>query len=367
MKLSDLPIFEQYEAEVACRQTIAETWGRVYHFDYENYDTDPKPSVLVLGYWNHPTTKNTLLGGINLRYLAAQQVRQLQQSLPTILKPRNLKLRYRIGKKLLPDIFKAYRTYDKRFVSAITPETLKFWDQKAELKKQQKEKEKQQLLAKQTELQKQREKEQAQQEPPEEPEEIQAAEIDQATQEREKESEYHGKLKQLSQAAQVAKQKEADRRKVAATKPAAPAPRQELDVKPQIEPTPDLLREPLPGEETPEEEEDKIIESRDFFYSPKTGYVWQSPASYIRWHEPQHFRIIDSHLPRLPVLAVYDTRTGRILLDRVSHHARILQAANLDYAKTVRLERSGRSIVAFSDGLPVEVMEAAKNKVRYLI
>lgn len=106
----------------AHQQVVAEGTGRIYAFKYPNYNDDPRPQVLVLGYWRHPTTGNNLLGGINLNYMTNDEVERVRKALPLILRSKSLKDRYRAGRRLLPAIFNQfYRTYNKDYVQQITP------------------------------------------------------------------------------------------------------------------------------------------------------------------------------------------------------------------------------------------------------
>ncbi len=117
--------------------TITEGYGRTYEFPYEKFSTDPRPRLLLLGKYRHPSTKNVLLGGINLNYLNDEQLKTLRQNLKTILQPKNLQLRYWRGRRLLPEVFDsktgAYRTYDVDYVGSVTKDTLTFWPSVGEL------------------------------------------------------------------------------------------------------------------------------------------------------------------------------------------------------------------------------------------
>lgn len=115
---------------------IQEGYGRTYQFDYDKFQQDPRPHILLLGKWRHPNTRNILLGGVNLNYLDEDQLQRLRQNLKKILEPRNLKMRYWRGKKLLPDIFNDnYRTYDVDYVGQVTKDTLNFYPSAAELER----------------------------------------------------------------------------------------------------------------------------------------------------------------------------------------------------------------------------------------
>ena len=109
-------------------------YGRTYSFDYGHAKTDPRPRILLLGKYRHPSTRNILLGGINLNYLSDEQLGRIRKNLKAILQPRNLQGRYWKGVELVPDVFENYyRNYDKDYIGAITKDTLKFWPSDAAL------------------------------------------------------------------------------------------------------------------------------------------------------------------------------------------------------------------------------------------
>ena len=113
-----------------CEGMICEAgYSRVKHFGYLNAQNDPRPQVLVLGKWRHPTTRNLLVGGINLNYLSDREIKDLQRVLQQIIGPdRSLKNRYWRGRQLAPGPFTvAYRTYRDDQISAVTQDTLKFY------------------------------------------------------------------------------------------------------------------------------------------------------------------------------------------------------------------------------------------------
>ncbi len=93
-------------------------------FDYTNYDTDPHPDVLVLGFWKARSTNRNLSCGINLHYLSKSQLQDLQRNLDRLFKRDSLRARYRYLRDRLPEIAQYYRTYDQRFVRAVEPKDL---------------------------------------------------------------------------------------------------------------------------------------------------------------------------------------------------------------------------------------------------
>lgn len=92
-----------------------------WHFDYSGRKTyDPRPDVLVLGAYRHPSTGNRLVGGINLNYMTSGEHESLEKILPQISRGRNLYERYNIGRSMNPLIFTTYyRTYNADAIDMI--------------------------------------------------------------------------------------------------------------------------------------------------------------------------------------------------------------------------------------------------------
>ena len=117
--------------EIANPQTIvedSEDYGQKLYFDYQKVRrgqhvmSHPNPVVLYLGTWRMTDRfgeKKKFLCALNLAILAdEEELAAVQRALPDILKSKNMKSRYRIGKTLLPDIFRrAYRTYNLKKIS----------------------------------------------------------------------------------------------------------------------------------------------------------------------------------------------------------------------------------------------------------
>lgn len=94
--------------------------GPRWRFNYSNFKNDPNPDILLLGAYNHPTTGNNLVGGINLHYLNRAQIEQLAKALPTIMSADSLYRRYHVGKRELPQIFNNfYRTYNASYIHGV--------------------------------------------------------------------------------------------------------------------------------------------------------------------------------------------------------------------------------------------------------
>lgn len=99
--------------------------GPRWRFDYSNWHTDPSPDILLLGSYQHPHTKNNLVGGINLHYLNKQQIENLSRALPQIMSAGNLYGRYHAGKRLVPDVFEhSYRTYNAEYIHGVRQDTM---------------------------------------------------------------------------------------------------------------------------------------------------------------------------------------------------------------------------------------------------
>jgi hypothetical protein len=94
--------------------------GPRWRFAYSNFKNDPTPDILLLGAWQHPGTRNNLVGGINIHYLNEKQRNALAEILPQIMQANNLKQRYWVGRHLLPDVFENYyRTYNSNFIRGV--------------------------------------------------------------------------------------------------------------------------------------------------------------------------------------------------------------------------------------------------------
>lgn len=117
--------------------------GPVHAFGYDNWHTDKRPKILYLGKWRHPTTKNMLVGGINLNKLNAKELAIIQNKLPEIYPSDfdtsffttagmkgigSLKANYDRLKAIAPWIIdsRRYQTWDKKYIHSITVDTLKF-------------------------------------------------------------------------------------------------------------------------------------------------------------------------------------------------------------------------------------------------
>ena len=118
-------------------QLLTEGGIQIAGFTYDNAKTDPKPRVLVLtpttdtvapdvpgngsmpSRFVNPKTKTELVCGINLNYLTNSQKKALWKILPQVAAKDSTKARYWEVATLLPDVIKAYRTYNSEHINAI--------------------------------------------------------------------------------------------------------------------------------------------------------------------------------------------------------------------------------------------------------
>ena len=127
MKLSDVSLATVEEARLAFDSVpiMEEGEGPRWKFDYSRFTKDPHPDILLLGAYQHPNTGNNLVGGVNLNYLTDRQRDILAKHLPQIMHGENLRARYRIGKKLAPDVFgNSYRTYNSRYIRGVNTDVM---------------------------------------------------------------------------------------------------------------------------------------------------------------------------------------------------------------------------------------------------
>lgn len=85
----------------------------VWDFIYPDYESDPTPKSLVLGFYEHPVTGNQLMAGVNVRLLNASSAQRLLDILDQLGDGQNTIKRVRTLRHLLGNVFDtAYRTYD---------------------------------------------------------------------------------------------------------------------------------------------------------------------------------------------------------------------------------------------------------------
>ena len=126
MKLSETTNLGLSEARYLFNTTILEDGeGPRWKFNYDNWHNDPKPDILLLGAYKHPSTGNNLVGGINLNYLDNKTRDKLARNLPQIMEPNNLKRRYWVGRNLVPEVFNSfYRTYNSQLIRGVSKDIL---------------------------------------------------------------------------------------------------------------------------------------------------------------------------------------------------------------------------------------------------
>jgi len=124
MRLSDVAIATLEESRIGfvfCEEGEGPRWK----FDYTKASKDPHPDILLLGAYQHPTTGNNLVGGVNLNYLDERERDELAKSLPKIMGGKDLKNRYWIGRKSVPNVFqKYYRTYNARYIRGVNTDVM---------------------------------------------------------------------------------------------------------------------------------------------------------------------------------------------------------------------------------------------------
>ncbi len=306
-------------------KTLLESgYGRTYKMDYYNYKTDPKPNVLMLGYWVHPNTGNKLLGGINLNYISQQQLTNLRKKLPKILGQKGLKARYRFGRRTLPDIFRFfYRTYNSEFVNVVQPSTLRYWNPKSDKRRD--------------ELENARKKR-----------EVQKAAQLQKAQEKGKETDQEAQRGQAGVAQSPdqmagtsrnvwAKEKMIQNREGIPQEPDPEAVVQELgkdqDIRQQARPQKPVR--PVPQQDHTHDldalDSPDDVDISDDLFGPK-----EFGEAYVRGHLP------DNYIKRIrfqrpdKVNAIYNIVTEQIILDHASHTLMMCEA-DWDYRDTLRL------------------------------
>jgi len=92
---------------------VLESKFPIWEFIYPDYETDPTPKALVLGFYEHPVTGNQLMAAVNVRLLNASSAGRLLETLDDLGDGQNTIKRVRILRHLLGSVFnQAYRTYD---------------------------------------------------------------------------------------------------------------------------------------------------------------------------------------------------------------------------------------------------------------
>lgn len=107
-------------------ELVVESKFPVWDFIYPDYETDPTPKSLVLGFYEHPVTGNQLMAGVNVRLLNASSAQRLLEILDQLGDGQNTVKRVRILRHLLGNVFDtAYRTYDVGKMKNVRKSTVK--------------------------------------------------------------------------------------------------------------------------------------------------------------------------------------------------------------------------------------------------
>jgi hypothetical protein len=353
-------------------------------FGYVNYDTDPKPDVLVLGNWKHPRTKNNLIAGINLNYLSTGQTIKLRKAAKRIFSKKSLRARYRYLKSILPDIAMYYRTYDSKYIKSIEHNELDSYIKAKPSSKDEKVKTRADIN-KAAHI-------------PEPDTDEQVGELDRDAwqlkrrlYEPEKERRRTSPERLGIAGSKAAKKAKAaryirDRRKMRELERQLELDKELRKEKPESEPEPEPelkdIEYPDYGINEPEDDygpeyhlDDLGYESKNpasrmsgYNYLPKLGYIWDSKESYIDNHTPGRKLLVESNRK---LLAVYDIISKKFIVDSVSNHAEMLFDAGWDYDHTVLFETAGNELVVKSDCAGSDINDAIecfrKNAVKNIL
>ena len=300
-------------------------------FNYLNYDTDPKPSVLILGDWKSPK-KNNLLAGINLNYLSSGQLIKLRKAAKRIFSRDSLRARYRYLKSILPDIAMFYRTYDAKYIKGIEHNQL---DSYAKAKPSSKD-ERVKTTADAAKA-------------------VQTSEPKKDTDERvdDLDREAWRLKRRLYEPAKQRRRTSPERIGIAGSKAAkkAKATRYVRDRRKlkELERQVELAKELRKMDEIPDEppEEPEEIEEPEDDYGPEYHLDDLGYESYIRSHKPGSKLISESKQKNL--FAVFDTLSEQFIVDSVLNHAEMLFDAGWDYDHTVLFEVTSNELVVRSD------------------
>lgn len=379
MKLSGLADMDLWEAE----QALTEGTGKLRTFDYASHKTDPRPTVLVLGHWKNQSTGNDLLGGININYMTDAELQRLRRAVPIILRARDLKSRYWVGRRLLPDIFtEYYRTYKQNNVAKVTPGELSYGLDKAakDATKPDGGQADASRLRKAAEIIKK-------QIATRDPKPDQATGVpdagDPLPRSRPGSEPRPGPATPVSPEAGLdngddkgdagpdwrSLLKAAARRKQDVQKPDVKKPEAQKSVplKPPAKPGQPMGPTPpkLPPKPGPLDDEEAKAESRGYRRHSVLGLLWESASAYRRWHSPSRFLTTpELALPGRSPMAVHDVISGETLIDAVHDHAEIIDAAGWDYSHVIRLSAGPDGTLDMRhDGLPPEILERAGRRI----
>jgi len=326
-------------------------------FNYANYRVDPRPDVLKLGVWVHPKTGNTLLGGVNINYLSADQVNKLKKVAKQIFVRGTLRSRYRYLKRKLPDVAQYYRTYDEDYIHSDQPDEFKDFDFRDTKEPDAKDiaAQKQANIDRVADLSQEVDPEVDPSAAVEKDREAWAAKrrlYDPDTGRRTKpEREDPGDILQTKR--QKLNRYRSQRRKLQQLERDAELERVAAAIKRDNEKTIDAYEEP--SLKLPHQSEPGPYESVDYCYSLGYGFTWKSKASYIHYHKPANFTLLQEFCPGKTV-AVYDMISKQTVIDAVPDRAFILEYTGWDYDHTITMEVVGNELVLSSEADRVAVM-----------
>lgn len=293
---------------------LIEGYGDLISFKYPNYNVDPTPRVLSLGRWSNPRTRKTVVGGINLNYLNKNQFEKLQKAMPAIMRMPDLRSRYRLGAKLLPDIFdRWYRTYDAATIQQPHKDGLPYGADAAR-KKPQTKTDKLRKLIKQKRDERRR---------------------------KQKERDIKDKRKEI----QVGRISKTD-----------PQLDQELPLEPEE------LREPDEEEVEAKETAASLLnqpEEQEEPFEPEPHLTIPDPIERdVNLDDLDSIEDVAAAMESAPALAVVDAISGRTVISRRPLPV-VLAENRWDYGHTIRLQTTGGRILMSHDGLPQHVVDRA--------
>lgn len=368
MKFSKFNKLTPIESKAAS-SVLYEDMPRV-QFAYSNYNTDPRPNVLVLSRQIHPNTNNELIYGINLNYLSKQQLVKLLKASGQVYSVPEAK-RYDRLESLIPDVAQYYRSYDEDFMHKIEKGDLKDFISKvhdggSDVDTRSKEKAdrvdatrdfEQDVRDHTKDTEEQDDDVDAGREAwelerqlydPETGEENDPEDDKDSETSLEKRRRYRMQQRKLND---IKRRSELERM--------AKQLRQDTQEPEEFDFGDDNL-------EVRDPEQDDVLES--YYYSPEIGFVWDSQDDYIRSHDVDRFIIERKDIGSIleasvgeKFLSVYDTITGKLIVDLGSDHNVMLHEAGWYSSRCILFETDGRDLLIKHDYCSEDDIDKAIN------
>jgi len=86
----------------------------------------------------------------------------------------------------------------------------------------------------------------------------------------------------------------------------------------------------------------------DYYYSPESGFTWNSKDAYKRYHTPGNYKVLREY-QSVATVAVYNIKNGEIFVDAVAHPVFIVEMLGWDCDDTITIERHGGDLVITSE------------------